>query len=37
MFDGALSDEVTDGTVVVLTGSLSDDGTFDATEVALEG
>lgn len=37
MYDGALSDEVTDGAVVVLTGSLSGDGTFTATEVALQG
>ncbi len=36
-FDGALSDEVTDGAAVVLTGSLNDDGSFAATDVALEG
>ena len=36
-FDGALSDEVADGSVVVLAGSLGADGTFDATDVALEG
>lgn len=36
-FDGALSDEVTDGATVVLTGSLNDDGSFAATDVALEG
>lgn len=36
-YDGALSDEVTDGSTVVLTGSLNDDGTFAATDVALEG
>lgn len=37
LFDGALSEEVADGTVVVLTGSINVDGTFDATEVALQG
>ena len=36
-FDGALSDEVTDGTTVVLTGAMTDDGKFAATDVALEG
>lgn len=36
-FDGALSDEVTDGASVVLTGSLAEDGKFAATDVALEG
>lgn len=34
-FDGALSDEVADGSTVVLTGSLGKDGAFDATDVAL--
>lgn len=37
VFEGALSDEVTDGSAVVLTGSLGDDGKFAATDVALEG
>lgn len=37
LFDDALSEEVTDGSVVVLTGSLNDEGKFEATEVALEG
>ena len=36
-FDGALSEEVADGSTVVLTGSLGADGTFAATDVALEG
>ena len=36
-FAGALSDEVAEGRTVVLTGSLSEDGTFAATNVALEG
>ncbi len=36
-FDGALSDEVADGSAVVLTGSMNADGTFAATDVALEG
>ena len=36
-FDGALSDEVTDGATVVLTGSIGSDGKFAATDVALEG
>ena len=36
-FDGALSDEVADGSAVVLTGALGADGTFAATDVALEG
>lgn len=35
-YDGALSDEVTDGVTVVLTGSLGKDGAFDATDIALE-
>lgn len=37
VFEGALSDEVSDGSAVVLTGSLGDDGKFAATDVALEG
>ena len=37
VFDGALSDEVIDGTHLVLTGSMSADGRFTATDVALEG
>lgn len=36
-FDGALSESVAEGSSVVLTGSLGSDGSFDATEVALEG
>ncbi|MCI8366525.1 MAG: cytochrome c maturation protein CcmE [Eggerthellaceae bacterium] len=35
-FDGALSEEVVDGAQVVLTGSLSQDGSFAATDVALQ-
>ena len=37
VFEGALSDEVSDGAAVVLTGSLGADGKFAATDVALEG
>lgn len=37
VFEGALSDEVCDGSAVVLTGSLGADGKFAATDVALEG
>ncbi|MDO4290720.1 MAG: cytochrome c maturation protein CcmE [Eggerthellaceae bacterium] len=37
LFDGALSDEVTDGARVVLTGAVDDAGKFAATDVALEG
>lgn len=36
-FDDALSDEVKDGSSLVLTGSLNSDLTFSATDVALEG
>ena len=36
-YDGALSEEIQDGSVLVLTGSLSGDNTFIATDVALEG
>ncbi len=36
-FDGALSEEVVEGSAVVLTGSLSPQGSFAATDVALEG
>lgn len=36
-FAGALSDEVTDDAALVLTGRLNPDGSFEATEVALEG
>ena len=36
-YQGALSEEVTDGASVVLLGSLNADGAFNATEVALEG
>lgn len=35
-YDGALSDEVTDGTAVVLTGALQEDETFLATDVAID-
>lgn len=37
VFEGALSDEVAEGSAVVLTGSLNEDGKFAATDVALEG
>lgn len=37
VFEGALSDEASDGSAVVLTGSLGADGKFAATDVALEG
>jgi len=37
IFAGALPDEIAEGAVVILTGSLSEDGTFAATNVALEG
>ena len=37
VFEGALSDGIADGSAVVLTGSLGDDGKFAATDVALEG
>lgn len=36
-FDGVLPDGIADGSAVVLTGSMADDGTFSATDVALEG
>ena len=36
-FDGALSDEIAEGSSLVITGSLSADGKFTATDVALEG
>ena len=36
-YQGALSEEVKDGMTVVLMGSLGADGSFTATEVALEG
>ena len=36
-FDGALSDEIAEGSSLVVTGSLSADGKFTATDVALEG
>ena len=35
-YDGALSDDVAEGATVVLTGAISADGTFVATNVALE-
>ncbi|WP_172136412.1 cytochrome c maturation protein CcmE [Adlercreutzia sp. ZJ473] len=37
LFEGALSDEVTEGASVVLTGSMNEDGKFAASDVALEG
>ena len=36
-FTGALSDDVTEGSSVVLTGAIDADGAFVATDVALEG
>jgi cytochrome c-type biogenesis protein CcmE len=36
-YQGALSDEVKDGALVVLLGDLTAEGVFNATEVALEG
>ena len=35
LFEDALSDEVKDGSVLVLTGSLNEDGKFHATDVAI--
>lgn len=37
LFDGALSEEIADGSSLVLTGSLDEQGKFSATDVALEG
>lgn len=37
LFDDALSEEIKDGTTLVLTGSLNADEKFHATDVALEG
>lgn len=37
LFNDALSDEVKDGSTLVLTGSLNEDGKFHATDVALAG
>lgn len=37
LYDGALSDDIQDGSTVVLTGSLDSDQHFVATNVALEG
>ena len=37
VYAGALSDDVKEGSAVVLTGSLGKDGNFTATDVALEG
>lgn len=37
MFSDALSDDIKDGSSLVVTGSLNADGKFHATEVALEG
>lgn len=36
-YDGAISDEVKDGSSLVLTGSINAEGKFAATDVALEG
>lgn len=36
-YDGALSEEVTEGSSVVLTGSIDAQGSFEATDVSLEG
>ncbi len=36
-YDGALADTITDGTTVVVTGSINADGSFVATDVAEEG
>lgn len=36
-YDGALSDEISDGSKLVVTGSYSSNGVFSATDVALEG
>ena len=36
-YDGALPDKMDDGSKVVLTGSIGSDGSFSATDVALEG
>jgi len=36
LYSGALSEEVADGAIVVLTGSMTADGKFAATDVALE-
>ena len=37
LFDDAISDEIKDGSALVLTGSMNSDGKFAATEVALQG
>ena len=37
LYDGALSEEVVEGSALVITGSLQADGKFAATDVALEG
>ena len=37
LYDGALSEEVAEGSALVVTGSLQADGKFAATDVALEG
>ncbi|MEF9841100.1 MAG: cytochrome c maturation protein CcmE [Raoultibacter sp.] len=37
VFEGALSDEVKEGTTLVVTGSMGDKGKFTATDVALKG
>ena len=36
-YDGAMSDDMGEGSKVVLTGSIGSDGTFTATDMALEG
>lgn len=37
LFDGALSEDIADGSSLVLTGSMNEQGKFAATDVALEG
>ena len=37
LYDGAIPEDVGDGTSLVLTGSLNDQGKFAATDLALEG
>lgn len=37
LFDGALSEDIADGSSLVLTGSMDEQGKFAATDVALEG
>ena len=37
MYDGALSNDVTDNTALIVSGALTEDGVFVATDVALKG